>query len=254
MKILVADKISPKGVAFLRQQPGFEVVEAYGSSPAKVLELVKDVHAIAVRSETKITAEVFAARPGIVWRLILRPRLRDAWRIISAVPSISRRESRSENMACTTGAPASLFSCITLLAVTVVGIPSSPGSKTREVALSLVECLVCRFAAFTAFAHQPIPDSSPDFNFVRALGTSRSAVFATAVTQGDLFWVRCRTTTTGRVHQVKSALLGPMSKRQSVLETLLRGGPVAAPDLPIKPSRRSVLCRFCSLRPGFDPL
>ena len=42
MKILVADKISPKGVAFLRQQPGFEVVEAYGSSPAKVLELVKD--------------------------------------------------------------------------------------------------------------------------------------------------------------------------------------------------------------------
>ncbi len=63
MKILVADKISPKGVAFLRQQPGFEVVEAYGSSPEKVLELVKDVHAIAVRSETKITAAVFAAAP-----------------------------------------------------------------------------------------------------------------------------------------------------------------------------------------------
>ncbi len=63
MKVLVADKISPKGVAFLRQQPGFEVVEAYGSSPEKVLELVKDVHAIAVRSETKITAEVFKAAP-----------------------------------------------------------------------------------------------------------------------------------------------------------------------------------------------
>jgi D-3-phosphoglycerate dehydrogenase len=63
MKILVADKISPKGVEYLRQQPGFEVIEAYGSSPAKVLELVKDVHAIAVRSETKITAEVFAAAP-----------------------------------------------------------------------------------------------------------------------------------------------------------------------------------------------
>ncbi len=63
MKILVADKISPKGVAFLRQQPGFEVVEAYGSSPEKVLELVRDVHAIAVRSETKITREVFAAAP-----------------------------------------------------------------------------------------------------------------------------------------------------------------------------------------------
>jgi hypothetical protein len=38
MKVLVADKISPKGVAFLRQQPGLEVVEAYGSSPEKVLE------------------------------------------------------------------------------------------------------------------------------------------------------------------------------------------------------------------------
>lgn len=63
MKVLVADKISPKGVAYLRQQPGFEVIEAYGSSPEKVLELVKDVHAIAVRSETKITAAVFAAAP-----------------------------------------------------------------------------------------------------------------------------------------------------------------------------------------------
>ncbi len=63
MKILVADKISPKGVAYLRQQPGFEVMEAYGSTPAQVLELVKDVHAIAVRSETKISREVFAAAP-----------------------------------------------------------------------------------------------------------------------------------------------------------------------------------------------
>jgi len=63
MKILVADKISPKGVAYLRAQPGLEVVEAYGSAPAKLLELVRDVQAIAVRSETKITAEVLAAAP-----------------------------------------------------------------------------------------------------------------------------------------------------------------------------------------------
>ncbi|MBI4625171.1 MAG: phosphoglycerate dehydrogenase [Verrucomicrobia bacterium] len=65
MKVLVADKISPKGVAHLRQQPGFEVIEAYGSSPEKVLELVKDVQAIVVRSETKITAAVFAAAPHL---------------------------------------------------------------------------------------------------------------------------------------------------------------------------------------------
>ena len=61
MKVLVADKISPKGVAWLRTQPGLDVVEAYGSSPARLLELVRDVHAIAVRWETKVTAEVIAA-------------------------------------------------------------------------------------------------------------------------------------------------------------------------------------------------
>jgi len=65
MKILVADKISPKGVQFLRSQPGLEVVEAYGSAGAKLLELVRDVEAIAVRSETKITAEVIAAAPKL---------------------------------------------------------------------------------------------------------------------------------------------------------------------------------------------
>ncbi len=65
-KILVADRISPIGVAFLREQDGFEVVEAYGSSPEQVLELAKDVHAIIVRSETKVTAEVIAAAPKLV--------------------------------------------------------------------------------------------------------------------------------------------------------------------------------------------
>src|SRR5690606_3054242 len=63
MKVLVADKVSPKGVEYLRNQPGIEVVEAYGSSPEEILSLVSDVHAIVVRSETKITAEVIAAAP-----------------------------------------------------------------------------------------------------------------------------------------------------------------------------------------------
>ena len=63
MKILVADKISPTGVEFLRNQEGFEVIEAYGSSPEKVLELSKDVSAIIVRSETKITREIFENAP-----------------------------------------------------------------------------------------------------------------------------------------------------------------------------------------------
>ena len=61
MKILVADKISPIGVDLFKVESEFEVIEAYGSSPEQILELVKDVDGIAVRSETKLTAEVFAA-------------------------------------------------------------------------------------------------------------------------------------------------------------------------------------------------
>ena len=63
MKILVADRISPLGVEYLQKQDGFEVVEAYGSSPEKVLELVGDVSAIIVRSDTKVTKEVMAGAP-----------------------------------------------------------------------------------------------------------------------------------------------------------------------------------------------
>ncbi len=65
MKVLVADRISPTGVELLRSKPGLEVVEAYGSSPGRILELVADVSAIVVRSETQITAEVIKAAPRL---------------------------------------------------------------------------------------------------------------------------------------------------------------------------------------------
>jgi len=65
-KVLVADKISPTGVALLKAQPGYEVVEAYGSTPEQVLSLVVDVDAILVRSETQITREVLAAAQRLV--------------------------------------------------------------------------------------------------------------------------------------------------------------------------------------------
>lgn len=61
MKIIVADRISPIGVDLFRAQEGFEVIEAYGSSPEQILELAQDADAIAVRSDTKITAELIAA-------------------------------------------------------------------------------------------------------------------------------------------------------------------------------------------------
>ncbi len=65
MKVLVADKISSTGVDYFKAQAGFEVIEAYGSSPEELLEIVKDVDAIAVRSESKITAKVMAAAPKL---------------------------------------------------------------------------------------------------------------------------------------------------------------------------------------------
>lgn len=61
MKILVADKISPSGVAYLRSQPGFEVLEAYQSSGEEIVGLVGDVDAIVVRSETQINRMVIEA-------------------------------------------------------------------------------------------------------------------------------------------------------------------------------------------------
>ncbi len=65
MKILVADKISENGVAYLRKQEGMTVVEAYGSSAEKLKELAVDADAIIVRSASSITAEIVAAAPKL---------------------------------------------------------------------------------------------------------------------------------------------------------------------------------------------
>lgn len=65
MKVLVADKIAASGVEYLRKLEGFEVIEAYGSSPEKLKGLVSDVDAIIVRSATTITADIIAAAPQL---------------------------------------------------------------------------------------------------------------------------------------------------------------------------------------------
>lgn len=65
MKILVADRISPIGVNLFKAEAGFEVIEAYGSTPEELLKIVSDVDAIAVRSDTKVTADVIAAAPNL---------------------------------------------------------------------------------------------------------------------------------------------------------------------------------------------
>ncbi len=60
-KILVADKIAAAGVAALKANKAFEVIEAVGTPADKLPGLVADVSAILVRSETQITKEVLAA-------------------------------------------------------------------------------------------------------------------------------------------------------------------------------------------------
>ncbi|MBN2069794.1 MAG: phosphoglycerate dehydrogenase [Opitutales bacterium] len=65
MKILVADKIAASGVELLRSQQGFEVIEAYDSTPEQLKALAHDVDAIIVRSASEVTAEIIDAAPNL---------------------------------------------------------------------------------------------------------------------------------------------------------------------------------------------
>ncbi len=66
MKVLICDPISPKGIALLQQRPEFEVVVLPKRlTEAELLPLVKDVAAMVVRSETKVTSKVIEAAPNL---------------------------------------------------------------------------------------------------------------------------------------------------------------------------------------------
>src|SRR5580658_2652536 len=66
MNVLVCDPISPKGVALLQKRPELTVtVLKQKLAEADLLPLVKDVHAMVVRSETKITRKVIEAAPSL---------------------------------------------------------------------------------------------------------------------------------------------------------------------------------------------
>jgi D-3-phosphoglycerate dehydrogenase len=59
MKILVCDPVSPKAIALLQQRPEFDVTvlpERLGES--ELSGKVKDVIALVVRSETKVTKKI----------------------------------------------------------------------------------------------------------------------------------------------------------------------------------------------------
>src|ERR1700757_2373936 len=66
MNIMICDPISPKGIALFQQRPEFNVtVLKQRLSEAELLPLVKDVEAMVVRSETKITRAVIDAAPKL---------------------------------------------------------------------------------------------------------------------------------------------------------------------------------------------
>ncbi len=66
MNVLVCDPISPKGIALLQQRPEFKVTVLKAKTPeAELLNIVKDVHAMVVRSETKVTKKIIDAAPNL---------------------------------------------------------------------------------------------------------------------------------------------------------------------------------------------
>ncbi|MGH2512655.1 MAG: NAD(P)-dependent oxidoreductase, partial [Candidatus Limnocylindrales bacterium] len=64
MRILVAEKLAPEGLALLRTQ--HEVDERIGLSPAQYRALVPDYDALVVRSQVQVDAELIAAGPRLV--------------------------------------------------------------------------------------------------------------------------------------------------------------------------------------------
>ncbi|MHB8418601.1 MAG: phosphoglycerate dehydrogenase [Myxococcales bacterium] len=61
MRVLVADDLSEEGIQFLRRAPGLEVDVRVGLKPAELVAAIPDYEALAVRSATKVTAQVFEA-------------------------------------------------------------------------------------------------------------------------------------------------------------------------------------------------
>jgi len=65
-KILVCDRVSPKGVEALKRHPQFEViVQEERLSESQMLPLMADLSAIIVRSQTKVTSRMIEAAPKL---------------------------------------------------------------------------------------------------------------------------------------------------------------------------------------------
>src|ERR1043165_5248819 len=66
MNVLICDPISPKGIALFQSRPEFKVtVLEKPLAEAELLPVVKDVEAMVVRSETKVSRKVIEAAPKL---------------------------------------------------------------------------------------------------------------------------------------------------------------------------------------------
>jgi D-3-phosphoglycerate dehydrogenase len=66
MNVLICDPVSPKGIALLQQRPEFKVtVLDKRLSEAELLPILKEVEAMVVRSETKVTRKLIEAAPRL---------------------------------------------------------------------------------------------------------------------------------------------------------------------------------------------
>ena len=65
MKVLVADKIAPEGVEYLKQQEGLEVIFKTGLSEDEVCQEIADAEGLIIRSAVTVTPKVLAAAPNL---------------------------------------------------------------------------------------------------------------------------------------------------------------------------------------------
>ena len=65
LKVLVSDSLAEQGVTVLEQAAGIEVINKPGCSPDELLKLIADVDGLVIRSNTKVTSEVFAAAKNL---------------------------------------------------------------------------------------------------------------------------------------------------------------------------------------------
>src|SRR5689334_15824989 len=66
LKVLITDRIAREGIDLLRAQlPEAQVDERPGLKPEQLKEVIGDYHALVVRSETQVTADVLAAATNL---------------------------------------------------------------------------------------------------------------------------------------------------------------------------------------------